>query len=318
MTKKNNGLGKRKKFLSIFAIVGISLMICIGLIGTVSALSTVPKSVSIDVTDGGLSLFKAEQIYVMSKQLDNALWDDGVGGPFMSNRYFVLQSGMFGKQYSGSSSYLYVTFYANGNTGTWPENIIHLAIDGESFVVYMPQITITKNYNWQLYSFYVAEDGSTYFARRDHAPSDALTINNAMAGSIDLSPSQAMVPEHLAKAAPTISATVDIKPGSYPNSFNNNGNGAIPVAVLGNVDFNVREINLDTVMLEGLAIKAVGKGNKLLAHYEDVNGDGDEDLVVQIEDSNTVFSEGCTTAKLFGNLNDGTPFEGTDGICIVP
>lgn len=116
----------------------------------------------------------------------------------------------------------------------------------------------------------------------------------------------------------SINVAIDIKPGSYPNSFNNNEKGVIPVAVLGRADFNVRDINPDTVMLEGLAVKAVGKGNKLLAHYEDVNGDGYEDLVVQIEDSDSIFSEGCTTAKLSGNLNDGASFEGTDEICIVP
>ena len=111
---------------------------------------------------------------------------------------------------------------------------------------------------------------------------------------------------------------IDIKPGSDPNTFNNNGNGVIPVAILGSIDFDVRRINPDTVILEGLKVKVVGKSNKLLSHYEDVNGDGYEDLVVQIEDSDKVFSEGCTPVKLSGNLNDGTHFEGTDEICIVP
>ncbi len=54
------------------------------------------------------------------------------------------------------------------------------------------------------------------------------------------------------------------------------------------------------------------------AHDEDVNADGYEDLVVQIEDSDRVFSEGDTSATLRGNLSGGTPIEETDTICIVP
>jgi len=111
---------------------------------------------------------------------------------------------------------------------------------------------------------------------------------------------------------------IDIKPGSDPNCFNNDGHGVIPVAILGSVDFDVNTIDTGSVMLEGLAVKAVGKSNKLLAHYEDVNGDGYNDLVVQIEDDDLVFEEGDTTATVSGSLNDGMPFQGSDTICIVP
>jgi hypothetical protein len=48
----------------------------------------------------------------------------------------------------------------------------------------------------------------------------------------------------------------------------------IPVAILGSTDFDVSQIDPGTVTLEGLAIRAVGKSNKLLAHIEDVNDDG--------------------------------------------
>lgn len=111
---------------------------------------------------------------------------------------------------------------------------------------------------------------------------------------------------------------IDIKPGSDPNCFNNNGHGVIPVALLGSADFDVAEIDASTVMLEGLAVKTAGKKEKLLAHYEDVNADGYMDLVVQIEDDGIVFAEGVTTATVTGELLDGTPIIGTDSICMVP
>lgn len=111
---------------------------------------------------------------------------------------------------------------------------------------------------------------------------------------------------------------IDIKPGSEPNCFNNDGHGVIPVAILGSEDFDVTTIDAGSVMLEGLAVKAVGKSNKLLAHYEDVDSDGYDDLVVQIEDDDLIFEEGDTTAMVTGNLNNGMPIQGSDSICIVP
>jgi len=123
---------------------------------------------------------------------------------------------------------------------------------------------------------------------------------------------------------------IDIKPGSDPNCFNNDGNGVIPVAILGGEAFvngdlannhdgftlDVTQIDHGSVMLDRLGVKMVGKSDKLLAHIEDVNGDSIPDLVVQIQDADGAFASGETMATLTGNLFDGTPFEGEDSICI--
>ena len=112
---------------------------------------------------------------------------------------------------------------------------------------------------------------------------------------------------------------IDIKPGSDLNPINNNGKGVIPVAIFGNETFDVSQIDPSTVELEGCAIKAVGKKGKLLAHIEDVNDDGYDDLVVQIEDVAGAFVG--PTATLTGNLFEeygSTPIEGTDLIRLVP
>jgi hypothetical protein len=114
-----------------------------------------------------------------------------------------------------------------------------------------------------------------------------------------------------------IHVAIDIKPGSDPNCFNNDGHGAIPVAILGSAEFDVSKIDPSTVQLEGMAVKVVGKGDKLLAHIEDVNGDGVDDLVVQIQDLDGSFASGSGTAQVTG-MWDGIPFEGSDSICVVP
>jgi YVTN family beta-propeller protein len=118
-----------------------------------------------------------------------------------------------------------------------------------------------------------------------------------------------------------IPVTIDIKPGDTQNCFKNDGHGVIQVAILSSAEFNATKVDPRTVTLAGLAVKVAGNRNKLLAHTEDINGDGLIDLVVQIEDPDHVFTVGTTTATLKGKLYTtfgGTPIEGTDAICIVP
>jgi hypothetical protein len=64
-------------------------------------------------------------------------------------------------------------------------------------------------------------------------------------------------------------------------------------------------------------VRIVGKGN-VQAHVEDVNADGLNDLVVQIEDADGVYEEGEATAALSGKMMDGTSIKGYDSICVVP
>lgn len=125
----------------------------------------------------------------------------------------------------------------------------------------------------------------------------------------------------LARRIEPIEVLIDIKPSSFPNCFNNNGNGVIPVAILGSDQFDVSQVDAATVSLANLQIKAVGKSDKLLASLEDYNGDGFMDLIVKIEDEDGVFEVGEAEATLTGKLLaefDSLPIVGTDSICIVP
>ncbi len=114
-----------------------------------------------------------------------------------------------------------------------------------------------------------------------------------------------------------IKVVIDIKPGSEPNCFNINGHGVIPVAILGSADLNVSDINVQSLLFDGLELRV--RGNKgPFCSIEDSNADAFPDLVCQFEDDPTNWSGGGTTASVTGELNDGTPIQGTDSICIVP
>jgi len=115
-----------------------------------------------------------------------------------------------------------------------------------------------------------------------------------------------------------VMVSIDIKPGSYPNCFNQNERGAIPVAIFGSTALNVKDIDIGSLLLQGLLVKVTGKSNKYLAHFEDINNDGYDDLIVQFQDSDGWMIPGSGYATLTGQLYNGTPIEGQDTICIVP
>lgn len=115
-----------------------------------------------------------------------------------------------------------------------------------------------------------------------------------------------------------IEVSLDIKPESDTNCFNQNEHGVLPVAILGNSWFDISQIDQVSLNLQGLTIKVAGKSDKLLSKFEDVNGDGYIDLVAKFEDSDGWVYTGSGIATLTGFMLDGTPIHGSDTICIVP
>lgn len=113
-----------------------------------------------------------------------------------------------------------------------------------------------------------------------------------------------------------ITVQIDVKPGSDPSCFNNDGHGTIPVAILSTAGFDATQVDPTSVALEGMTVKVSGKGAQ--AQVEDVNGDGLPDLVVHIQDVDGVFVQGSWSADLTGRLkNTGTRIVGSDTICVT-
>jgi hypothetical protein len=111
--------------------------------------------------------------------------------------------------------------------------------------------------------------------------------------------------------------TIDVKPGSDPNCFNIDGHGVVPVAILGSDTLDVNNINIASLLFDGLDVRVRGNRGPLCA-VEDVNGDAYPDLVCHFEDDPNNWTAGDSIATLTGMLNDGTAIEGIDDICVVP
>lgn len=77
---------------------------------------------------------------------------------------------------------------------------------------------------------------------------------------------------------------IDIKPGSCPNGVNvMRSNGKLPVAILGTESLDVTMVDLDTVMLGFYGDTTFFAVEEVKAAFEDVDGDGYLDLIMQFK-----------------------------------
>ena len=110
-----------------------------------------------------------------------------------------------------------------------------------------------------------------------------------------------------------IAVSIDIKPGSDPNSINLKSKGKIPVAVLTTGPFDATQLNWETVLFgpEG-ATESHGR-----SHVEDVDDDGDMDVVLHFNTQDTGILCDDTEVTLTGETFGGEAITGTDSVEIV-
>jgi hypothetical protein len=118
-------------------------------------------------------------------------------------------------------------------------------------------------------------------------------------------------------APSVIEVTIDIKPGSDPNSINPKSKGKIPVAILSTSDFDApNEVDWDS-----LTFGPTGDEDSLAfcsPSPEDVNYDGLDDLVCHFDTQSAEFGCGYERGYLKGQTGDDVPIEGSDSVRIVP
>ena len=123
---------------------------------------------------------------------------------------------------------------------------------------------------------------------------------------------------------------LDIKPGSCPNPLNPNSRRVLPVAILGTAGFDVHDIDVSSLLLEGVS----PVGSKIQDVSRPVSDsdecactargpDGFEDLMLKFKRQDVASGLGTSSQgetlvlTITGNTLDGTPIQGTDCIVIV-
>ena len=126
------------------------------------------------------------------------------------------------------------------------------------------------------------------------------------------------------KPPPTEEIQIDIKPGSDLNNINLKSKGVVPVAVLSTDDFDASTIDTDTDTVKFAGVSPVRWT------MEDVDDDGDEDMLFHFRTKDLELDENSTKATLTATLIGMTPsamtsgttagevVQGTDEVCIKP
>lgn len=105
---------------------------------------------------------------------------------------------------------------------------------------------------------------------------------------------------------------IDIKPRTFPNDINLISKGRIPVAVLTDGNFDAQTVDWTTVRFGAAGTEAAPVHHAL----EDVDRDGDLDLILQFRTQDSGIRSGDTSAYLRGFIL-GKEFEAYDSIIIV-
>ena len=110
---------------------------------------------------------------------------------------------------------------------------------------------------------------------------------------------------------------VDIKPGDGANAINLKSRGSLPVAILSTSTFDARTIDISFIRIAGAPVRTKPNGQPMFS-YQDVNGDGLLDLVVQIDTEQLEITSNDTQANLTARTKNGLSIIGHDSIKLVP
>jgi streptogramin lyase len=107
--------------------------------------------------------------------------------------------------------------------------------------------------------------------------------------------------------------SIDIKPASFPNNINPRSAGVIPVAILTTDSFDATTVDWTTVRFGATGTEAAPVRFAL----EDVDGDGDIDMILHFTTQSTGIACGETSASLTGETFGGQMIQGADSIHTV-
>jgi concanavalin A-like lectin/glucanase superfamily protein len=106
---------------------------------------------------------------------------------------------------------------------------------------------------------------------------------------------------------------IDIKPSSFPNSINPRSEGVIPVAILTTNTFDAITVDPTTVLFGATGNEAAPVRSAL----EDVDLDGDTDMILHFNTQDTGIVCGDTSASLAGETFGGQAIKASDSINTV-
>jgi hypothetical protein len=106
---------------------------------------------------------------------------------------------------------------------------------------------------------------------------------------------------------------IDIKPGKYPNRISPSSQGNLLVAILTTPNFSAAVVETNTVLFGATGTEAA----PLKSALQDLDRDGDKDLILLFRIDETNISCGDHFAFLTGETVDGQRIVGSDSIITI-
>ena len=114
-----------------------------------------------------------------------------------------------------------------------------------------------------------------------------------------------------------LEARMDVRPDCDENPVNLASRGVLPVGIYGSEEFDVSQIDLNSLSLEGAGPRQKGNSGNV-GSLTDIDGDSFLDLLLQFNMNELSVESDVEELSLLGRLGDGTVFKGMDSIRIVP
>jgi hypothetical protein len=110
-------------------------------------------------------------------------------------------------------------------------------------------------------------------------------------------------------------ATIDIRPGAFPNTIKLHSGGTVAVAILSSGTFDATTVDPMSVLLAGEPVQ-IRKNGTPMASLVDVDGDGLADLLVHFATSDLQLTPSDTVAALRATTFDGASVTGQDSVVV--
>ena len=193
----------------------------------------------------------------------------------------------------------YELSYAWSPRPDWEDNQIKVYIDGVEVAYHIASglDNLTTQWIWETI-YFQATNSSTLIAFTEVGLDDQLGM---LLDAVSL---------REVKECPFIQLNIDIMPGSDPNSINLKSAGKVPVAILTTEDFDAYDVDPVTCKFAG--------ANPLRWNMEDVDNDGDYDLLYHFMTQELELKKESIDAALKCETYDGAPIIGIDSVNIVP
>ena len=118
--------------------------------------------------------------------------------------------------------------------------------------------------------------------------------------------------DHVAaqKPGPALRVGIDVKPGDNPTSVEPKRQGMVPIAVLSSKEFDATAVDLSSIRAGATGTE----GSMFRSMKEDVDHDGDVDLVILFRVADLALTCSAKGITVKGKTAQGRDFEGTEAV----